>query len=168
MSDIKDLKTTIRFLNIIEVVAIQVIVIFSLGFQVFLHDAPCSLCLLQRIGFFGIVLGLLMNLRLGPHPSHYSVALLSATFTSFVALRQIAINDVPDGGFGSPIFGVHLYVWSFIISIFILIFTSFILGIERQYHIHLSKKVQFHWSVKILCLATATIFLLNIFLLIGK
>ncbi len=78
-----------------EIVGVCLILVVALGFQIFLHDLPCPLCMLQRIGFFGVTLGLLMNLRLGLHPSHYALSLLSALFTGFVALRQIALHVVP-------------------------------------------------------------------------
>lgn len=109
MNATADVKMKISILNIVEILAIQFIILFSLGFQVFLRDLPCPLCLLQRIGFFGIILGLLMNLRFGLRPRHYSIILLSAFFTSLVALRHIVINVVPDGGYGNTFLGLHLY-----------------------------------------------------------
>lgn len=120
--------------NVMELLGIQLTLILAIVFQIFLHELPCPLCLLQRIGFFGIALGLLLNLRNGLHPSHYSICLLSALFTSFVALRQIALHVVPGTGFyGAPFLGLHLYSWSFILAMLIIIATSFILGINRQY-----------------------------------
>jgi disulfide bond formation protein DsbB len=160
-----EVKLRIRILNIIEILGIQFILIFTLGFQVFLHDLPCPLCLLQRVGFFGIIIGLLMNLRFGLKPFHYSIILLSALFTSLVALRHIVINVVPDGGYGNPFLGLHLYTWSFIISTTILVFTTLVLGINRQFQ-YGNPKMGSHWTTHTLLAVTTFIFALNLILLL--
>lgn len=163
MTGISTVKTSVRILNILETLGIQLILIFALFFQIFLNDLPCPLCLLQRIGFFGIALGLLMNLRFGLHPSHYAVALLSALFTSLVALRQIALHVVPGtGAYGLPFLGLHLYTWSFIAAMIILILTSIMLGIDRQYPSHLSHRLRRHWSTYVLLTLTTILFVANI------
>lgn len=159
----KNTKSRIRLLNGLEILGIQFILILALGFQIFLHDLPCPLCLLQRIGFFGIAIGLLMNLRFGLHPSHYAIALLSALFTSFVALRQIALHVVPGTGvYGLPFLGLHLYTWSFIVAMLIIIFTSIILGIDRQYQNSMSIRMQSHWSTHSLLGLTVLVLIINI------
>jgi cytochrome b subunit of formate dehydrogenase len=56
-------------------------------------------------------------------------------FTSFVALRQIALHVIPaTGAYGSPFLGLHLYTWSFIISMILLVVTTCMLSIDRQYY----------------------------------
>jgi disulfide bond formation protein DsbB len=161
--NVVNIKKRIFFLNILEILGIYLILIFALGFQIILQDLPCPLCLLQRIGFFGIALGLLMNLRFGLHPSHYSIALVSALFTSFVALRHIALHIVPGSGtYGQSFLGLHLYTWSFIAAVIILLYTSIILGIDRQYQNSLSGHIRSHWSTYILLAFTALLFVINI------
>ena len=161
--DPKTIKTSVSILNALETLGIQLILIFALMFQIFLQDLPCPLCLLQRIGFFGIAIGLLMNLRFGLHPSHYSISLLSALFTSFVALRHIALHVVPGTGvYGLPFLSLHLYTWSFIASMIILIFTSIILGIDRQYKNSMAIRMQSHWSTHALLALTIILLLVNI------
>jgi disulfide bond formation protein DsbB len=125
-----------RFFNALELVAVIVMLLMAFGFQMVLKELPCPLCLLQRVGFIGIACGFLMNLRFGLRPSHYAMVLLSALFTSFVALRQIVLHVLPGtGSYGDAIFGLHLYTWSFITCMFIVIATTFMLGIDRQYRI---------------------------------
>jgi len=162
--EISDVKIKISLLNIVEILAIQLTIIFSLVFQIFLHDKPCALCLLQRIGFFGIILGLLMNLRFGLQPKHYTIILLSAFFTSLTSLRQVAINVVPDGGYGTSLFGLHMYTWAFFVSTIFLIVTALILGINRQFYSPLLKW-RSHWSTHVLMATTTIIFVTNLFLL---
>src|SRR4029079_8013223 len=83
------------------------------------------------------------------------------------ALRQIALHVVPGTGFyGSPIFGLHLYTWSFIISMLIIIASSFILGIDRQYENKILNKMKSHWFTHLLFAITAIILIINIVLLV--
>jgi heme A synthase len=79
-------------------------------------------------------------LRYGIKPSHYVLTLLGALFTSFIALRQVALHVVPGvGGYGDSILGLHLYTWSFIISMMVIIYTTIILGFQSQYTEAISK-----------------------------
>lgn len=128
------LQSAGRLANLLELGGIFIMLCLAFSFQILFHELPCPLCLLQRVGFLCVALGFLMNLRFGPKPSHYAIALLSAIYTSFVALRQIALHVVPGTGtYGNAIFGMHLYTWSFIISMMIIIFTTIVMGIDRQY-----------------------------------
>ncbi len=122
------------FLNLIEILGIFTVLFLAGLFQLIYHELPCPLCLLQRVGFIGICIGLLMNLRFGPKPAHYSLTLLSALLTSWIALRQIALHVVPGtGSYGDPVFGFHLYTWSFILSTFTLLYTAIVLAFQQQY-----------------------------------
>lgn len=160
-------KNFVSFLNILELLGILLILIAALLFQLILHDLPCPLCLLQRFGFMGIAFGLLLNLRCGLLPSHYTIVLLSAVFTTFVAIRQIVLHIVPGTGFyGEPFLGLHLYTWSFMVSMLTIIYTSLILGIDRQYKNGLIDKMQTHWITHSLFAITTVIFCVNIILLI--
>lgn len=112
--------------------------------QFFMHELPCPLCLLQRIGFMLMGFGFLLNLRFSFRPSHYGLIIFSAIFTASVALRQICLHILPNGGgYGSPIFGLHDYTWSFILSVVVLIGTTFLLSFDRQYQfpVNLNKQV---------------------------
>ena len=123
-----------RLCNILELCGVIGILFLAFVFQIIDHEIPCPLCLYQRLGFFGIAIGYLLNLRFGFRPSHYAVVILSALYTSFVALRQIALHVIPGtGSYGDPVFGFHLYTWSFIIAMIILATTTLMMSIDRQY-----------------------------------
>lgn len=125
-----------RLINLFELCAIIGILAIALLLQFYFHELPCPLCLLQRVGFFMITVGFLLNLKFGYRPFHYTIVLLSALFTAFVALRQIALHVIPGtGAYGAPILGLHLYTWSFIVSMAIIILTAVILGSGKQYDI---------------------------------
>lgn len=124
----------VRLTNLLELAGVILVLLLAFLFQIFFRELPCPLCLLQRLGLLGVTLGLLLNLRYGFHPSHYAITLLSAIFASFVALRQISLHILPDtGSYGFPFLGLHLYTWTFIISMLIIIATTLMLSVDRQY-----------------------------------
>lgn len=137
-----------RVCNILEVVGIILVLLSASILQFVFHELPCPLCLLQRIGFFGIAFGFLLNLRYGLRPSHYSIVLLSALYTSFVALRQIVLHIVPGtGSYGSAILGFHLYTWSFVIAMIVIVVTTLMSGVDRQYLAGKAFKMRYPWLV---------------------
>lgn len=155
------IATSERVVLMLEITAIVLMLILASLFQIVYQEIPCPLCLLQRIGFFGVILGFLMNLRFGLRPSHFSIALISALFTSFVALRQIALHVVPGtGAYGDPVFGYHLYTWSFIVSMVIVVVTTVMLGFDRQYQRY--KKIPMSWVVHVLFAIVVALVLVNI------
>jgi len=133
MSMVK-ISTSERFFNAIELTGIIVMLFLAFVLQMVLHELPCPLCLLQRVGFLGVAFGFLLNLRFGLRPSHYAIVLISALFSSFVALRQVALHVVPGTGtYGDALFGLHLYTWCFIIGMLVVVVTTLMLGFDRQY-----------------------------------
>lgn len=149
--------------NLFELAAIIVILLLALAFQIIYHELPCPLCLLQRIGFISIAFGFLLNFRFGLRPSHYAIVILSGLFTSFVALRQIALHVIPGtGAYGSPVLGLHLYTWAFIIAMTIVIITTLLLGIDRQYQKSNYKNIRWTYLTNLLFLLVTMTILANI------
>lgn len=123
-----------RVANLFEFSGILVVLFLAFAMQFIDNELPCPLCLLQRLGFLMVAYGFLLNFRFGFRPSHYSIVIISALFTSFVALRQVALHVLPGtGSYGSAVFGLHLYTWSFICSMAIVVGTTLLFGIDRQY-----------------------------------
>ncbi len=107
-----------RILNLLGDVGVLCILIGAVVIQVFWHESPCPLCLLQRMSLIGVFIGFLMNYWFGISSRHYAIALLSTIFGGAVGLRQIALHIVPGSpSFGDPIFGLHLYTWSFLVHV---------------------------------------------------
>lgn len=153
---------TERFFNMLELIGVVVMLFMAFAFEVFLHELPCPLCLLQRVGFLCVAFGFLLNLRFGLRPSHYSISLVSALFTSLIALRQIALHVVPGtAAYGEAYLGLHLYTWSFIISLIIVIVTTLMLGIDRQYQ--KVKIIPLRWYLHVLFGAVLLLIITNIF-----
>lgn len=105
-------------LNALVIVILAGVLLSAFGVQLFLHEQPCPLCLLQRLGMLGVATALMLNVRFGIYPSHYGLALLSSLFGGFVALRQISLHVCPGmPKFGMPVLGLSLYTWSFVIFV---------------------------------------------------
>lgn len=105
-----------RFFNALIILTLSGILLSAFGVQLFLHEVPCPLCLLQRLGMFGVACGAMLNVRYNIRMSHYGLILLSSLFGGFVAIRQISLHVCPGTpAFGLPVLGLSLYTWSFII-----------------------------------------------------
>jgi disulfide bond formation protein DsbB len=121
-------------INIFDLFGISLVLLAAFGFQVVLHELPCPLCLLQRLGLLGIAFGVLLNLRFGTRVTHYAISCISAIFMAVVAARQIFLHIAPgDAGYGADFFGYHMYTWSFIIAVAFILFTMLVLMLEKQF-----------------------------------
>jgi disulfide bond formation protein DsbB len=120
-------SNAIKNLHLVALLLLSLPLIGAFGIQIFMHELPCPLCLLQRVGMLGVAVGLLLNLRFGIHPMHYGLSIVSALIGASVSTRQILLHIVPraDGvtGFGDAVLGMHLYTWALVV------FLSSILGI---------------------------------------
>ena len=102
-------------LNAIGLYAIALMLVAAFAAQLWLHELPCPLCLLQRVQFAMLAIGPILNLRYGPRPSHYGLTLLAAVLGAAVSARQIFLHIMPgDPGYGSALLGYHYYTWAFI------------------------------------------------------
>lgn len=148
-----------RLATLLELFAILLILLITFGIQFVLRELPCPLCLLQRVGMIGILFGFLLNFRFGFRPSHYAIVLLSGFFTSFVALRQIALHVIPGtAAYGSAIFGLHLYTWSFIAALVVVVSTTLMLSVDKQYQ--QQRKANSRWRHAVNMLFILTIFII--------
>lgn len=110
------MQTLQKNINALIIFTLSGILLGAFGVQIFLHETPCPLCLLQRIGMMGVAASLALNIKFGLRPFHYGLALLFCLFGGFVALRQISLHVCPGfPEFGLPVLGLSLYTWSFVI-----------------------------------------------------
>ncbi|MBV1926927.1 MAG: disulfide bond formation protein B, partial [Rhodobacteraceae bacterium] len=104
---------TSRVLNALGMLAICLVLILAIYYQLALYELPCPLCLLQRVGFVAVGFGLGLNLLYGARPRNYALMLLAAVFGISVSVRQILLHIVPGTGhYGSPVLGLHYYTWA--------------------------------------------------------
>ena len=91
--------------------------------QLIAGELPCPLCVVQRICLMLCALGPLYILRQA-HDGALTyravavgngIAIIAALVGAVVSTRQVLLHILPgDQGFGSPLFGLHLYTWSLI------------------------------------------------------
>ncbi|WP_120635210.1 disulfide bond formation protein B [Ruegeria sp. EL01] len=123
-----------RTLNAFGMLAVSLVLILAYLYQFKLDELPCPLCLLQRVGFVAVGVGLGLNLLYGSRPQHYAIVLIAALFGGSVSVRQILLHIVPGTGhYGSPVLGLHYYTWAAICFFLILLGTAIMLLFDRQY-----------------------------------
>jgi disulfide bond formation protein DsbB len=86
-------------------------------------ELPCPLCLLQRVAMFGICFGIMLDFRRGFSYQNVGFSLLFAVFLLVVSVRQTLLDIYPRAGhayIGNAVFGIHLPVWSIIITVALL------------------------------------------------
>ena len=122
------MATLQRFLNRLWIFVLCGVLTGGYMYQLFEHEQPCPLCMLQRLAMIGIAASILLNLRFGFKEEHYGLALLSAIFGISISLRQIALHVCPQfPTFGQPILHYDLYVWAFIVFMCSMLATSVLL-----------------------------------------
>ncbi|SCW90955.1 disulfide bond formation protein B [Ancylobacter rudongensis] len=123
-----------RLLNALGLIAIGVVLLFGFYDQFVGGELPCPLCILERAGFVGVGVGLALNLKFGPRPSHYALAMLSAIAGDVVAVRQTLLHIVPGTGtFGAAFLGLHFYTWAALLFVVIVGGCALLLLFDRQF-----------------------------------
>ncbi|MER1968920.1 disulfide bond formation protein B [Castellaniella sp. GW247-6E4] len=121
------------WVNAIGLAAVCGVLLMAFVWQVVYDELPCPLCLLQRVGFVMVGIGLLLNVRFGPSPLHYALILFSALAGAFAAGRQVLLHIAPDdvAGYGSPFLGLHFYTWAFVLFVLTILWTAVMLVFDR-------------------------------------
>ena len=104
----------------------------ALAWQLIYNELPCPLCLLQRVGFLAVGVGVILNLRFGPSPVHYGVIILSALAGAVVSARQVLLHIAPgDPGYGSLFLTMHFYTWALVLFLALIAYAGVMLLVER-------------------------------------
>jgi|SRR5215470_9537584 len=121
-------------LNALGLYGVAFVLAAAFAAQLSLGELPCPLCLLQRIQFALLAIGPILNVRYGPHPSHYACSLLAAAAGAAFAMRQILLHIMPgDPGYGSALLGYHYYSWAFIGFAVAIVLIAGMLLFDRQF-----------------------------------
>jgi len=85
-------------------------------------DSPCILCWAERTSMILIALAGLFVIRYGPRPRYLGMAILLGAWGTFMAIRHSSLHLARDvgQGFSTTIFGIHTYVWAWVIHITVL------------------------------------------------
>lgn len=121
-------------LNALGLYALAGVLAAAFAAQLWLHELPCPLCLLQRVQFAMLAIGPILNIRFGPRPSHYAVSLLAAALGAVVSIRQILLHILPgDPGYGTALLGTHYYTWALIGFAAAIVLLAAMLLFDRQF-----------------------------------
>ncbi len=112
-------KNGLYIANSIAMLMVSSALVGALVFQFGLNENPCPLCLLQRMGMFGIILGLSFNIYFGFRKEHFALVIIAALVGVSFSIRQILLHICPvpgdATGYGTAILGMHLYSWGVVI-----------------------------------------------------
>lgn len=129
-------NTTGEWILMLLITGICIPLIGAYWIQFVEGEFPCPLCLLQRLAMLGVAIGAMMNLRFGVRTSHYAVTLFSALFGAAVSTRQILLHIMPgDSGYGSAVFGWHLYTWGLVIFMATIAVVGLMMLFEKQFEL---------------------------------
>ena len=118
LSLVNDLFLLAMMLMMVEILTFAMVLQYKGG------EIPCPLCLLQRVAMFGVCFGIILHFRGGTSARHDGLSMLFALFLLIVSARQTLLDIYPRPGhtyIGSAVFGIHMPVWSVIISVAILL-----------------------------------------------
>lgn len=122
-----------RALNTLALAGICAILLTAFVWQIAFNELPCPLCLLQRLAFVMVGVGLLLNIRFGPSPLHYGMVIISALAGAFASGRQVLLHIAPgDAGYGSPFLGLHFYTWALLLFIAFIVYCAIMLMLDRR------------------------------------
>ena len=112
------------------VFAICAVLVGALWVQFVAGEYPCPLCLLQRMAMILTAIGSIFVITHGHYARvqgfsvmglGYGISILSALVGLMISTRQILLHITPgDAGYGSPVFGMHLYTWAAIVFLVVI------------------------------------------------
>jgi disulfide bond formation protein DsbB len=116
-ADLDDLAALAMLFGVAAVLVAALVMQFAFG------EAPCPLCLLERVGLFGACFGPMMQFRPGSRARAAGVGLVFSVFLLVVSVRQVLLDIVPRPGHayvGSAVLGLHMPVWAVVIAVALL------------------------------------------------
>jgi disulfide bond formation protein DsbB len=125
----------------VNVLAVCGVLLGAFGVQFLQGELPCPLCVLQRMSMLLCALGpafVLLKSRAGDVDPRdfavgYGLSVVAAVAGSGIAARQVLLHIVPpDPGFGEPVLGLHLYTWSLIVFLTVLVVSGLNLVFAHQ------------------------------------
>ncbi len=149
----KILKSDLLWLfSVGNITVISLILCGSMFIQFFLGEFPCPLCMVQRMCMALCAAIQVYMLAIANKEGSFNCRALTTvcSFTLFTALagasmstRQILLHILPgDMGYGSAIFGLHLYTWGLLIFVAEIIAMAVTLAIVPEKFKPLSAKQQ--------------------------
>lgn len=124
---------TSRGLNVTAILAVVVFVMLAAVDQFASGEPQCVLCTLLRIALLGVAISFALNLRFGPHASHYAMAMLSAVVAGLIAAQQLLKHLVP--GAKPPeftLFGFNVHSLTLILACMVVAGCTFLVVFDQR------------------------------------
>lgn len=107
------------------VFSMTIMLIMAFFYQFAVHDLPCSMCMMSRMGLYAISFGFIINLTKGRSSSNYFLSLIACLVSLAISLEFLVRHIVPGSStFGSAVFGLHMYTWNFIATFLIMLYCA--------------------------------------------
>jgi disulfide bond formation protein DsbB len=126
----------------LTVLVVTAVLIGAFVVQFAAGEFPCPLCILQRMAMMLAALGPAWMIAVGHRHSRvdprdftcaFGMTVLGAILGSAISIRQILLHIQPgDVGYGSPVFGLHLYTWALLVFVALLVDAGIHLIFIRQ------------------------------------
>ncbi len=96
-----------------------------------LGEAPCPLCILLRMAMILAIMGPAWMIAIGHRrekidadqfTTAFGMTVLGSVLGAAISIRQILLHIEPGNpGYGSPVFGLHLYTWALLVFVALLL-----------------------------------------------
>ena len=128
------------------VLAICAVLVGALWVQFGQGEFPCPLCLQQRMAMMLAAIGSIFVITHGRFARvegfsvmgvGYGMSILGASLGMLMSSRQVLLHILPgDEGYGSPVFGLHLYTWALIVFMVVIVVSGLMLIFGREPKMH--------------------------------
>lgn len=123
-----------RLGNILALLVVSAVLILAVAWQLIYSVAACPLCMLQRVALLLAGAGLMLNVRLGPSPMHYSMVIAASLGGLAVAARQILQQVIPGAAVSADtLLGLRWPTWSALGFLALTLFSLLMLIIDRKW-----------------------------------
>lgn len=126
----------------LTILVVTGVLIGAFGVQFIGDEYPCPLCILQRMAMMLAVMGPVWMIAVGHRkeriePSAFTRAfgltVLGSILGGAISIRQILLHIQPgDPGYGSPVWGLHLYTWALLVFVALLLDAGIHLAFVRE------------------------------------
>lgn len=126
----------------LTVLVVSCVLLGAFGVQFIDGEFPCPLCILQRMAMILAALGPAWMIAAGDRrkiigsevfTTAFGMTVLAALLGCTISIRQILLHIEPGNpGYGSPVFGLHLYTWALFVFVALLLDAGIHLTFVRE------------------------------------
>ena len=125
---------TTYFLAHLYLLALLGVLLGAFGVQFGFGELPCPLCYLQRMGMSLAAMGPALVILHGVKVRFFGMTIVAAALGGSISVHQILLHicSTTDPGYGTPVLGLHLYTWAFIVFVIMTVVSAIHLWIHEE------------------------------------